>query len=373
MKKIGIITFSRAQNHGATLQCMALQKTIANIVNDSDVKVIDYRNKYVEHSYKVFSIDTSNIKTCIRTIISSLVFFKKNFIRNKKYKKFILTHLNFTKECTTKKQVEEITKDFDYIIVGSDQVWNPFFAKSIDDVYFLNFKTPAKKISYAASLGFNKMEDKKLYKKLLGNIDNISIREKDGCKIVSNILNKDIKNTLDPTLLLTREEWENYFNKNNTLTDKYIFAYVPGNLEGYEELVNTVSDKLNKKVVNIRKRDTGIRNILKNAFTSTPDEFLNYIYNADIVVTTSFHAVVFALIFEKKFWVLAPKNNSSRINNLLEKLNLSYRSVDNIEKLKQVDLMKDINYKDVKIKLEELRQDSLNWLTKMLTESDKNE
>ncbi len=365
MKKIGIITFSRAQNYGATLQCIALQKILSELVDNSEIKVIDYRNKYVEKSYKIFNVDKSNIKKMIRSFGSSIIFFKRNLIRNIRYKKFISNNINLTNQCFSKDQIEKITEDYDIVIVGSDQVWNDFYSNGVDDIYFLNFNTPAKKIAFSVSLGFNKMTNTKVYKYLLENIDSISVREEDGCRVVSKILNKNIKNTLDPTLLIEKMDWLKYIDKRK-LGYKYIFAYVPGNLDGYEEFVNFVSNKLNEGVINLRKKDFGIENLIKNVFTSTPDEFLNYIYYSDIVVTTSFHAVVFSILFEKKFWVLAPKENSSRIDNLLEKIDLSNRSIDCVKSLEKKDLLEEIDYNAVNLKLQKLKQDSLVWLKQNL-------
>ena len=105
---------------------------------------------------------------------------------------------------------------------------------------------------------------------------------------------------------------------------------------------------------------------MKNANTSDPYEFLNLIYNSNIVITTSFHATVFSIIFKKNFWVLSPSNNKSRIYTLLSLLGIEERSLDSIETLKSKDINEKIDYEKVEKRLEELKKDSINWLKENL-------
>ena len=361
-KKIGIITFQNAYNYGATLQCIALQETLKNINKNNEVYVIDYRNQTIDNSYKAFSFNSGNI---FKSIVKGLIFLPQTIKRNKKYSKFLKEKLNLTKECHNKKEVEEITKSFDVLISGSDQVWNGEATGGIDPIYFLNFKTDAKKISYAASLGSNKMEDKEYFYKLLSPFDSISVREKDGCEIVEKICGKKVENVLDPTLIIDSNYWLQFVN-NNIQYSNYIFSYSPNKSVKFPELVNYVSNTNNNKVINVYRDNIGYKNILKNANTSDPYEFLNLIYNSNIVITTSFHATVFSIIFKKNFWVLSPSNNKSRIYTLLSLLGIEERSLDSIETLKSKDINEKIDYETVEKRLEELKKDSINWLKENL-------
>lgn len=363
MKKIGILTFNRAHNYGASLQCLALEKFIEKTDDTVTVKVINYANKKIDYDYSLFRIDYTSFFTVIKSFISSLVFLNKNIKRRKIYKKYIKEHLDCTSVCKNIKDVEKIVYDYDYIIAGSDQIWNPNLTGGIDDVYFLNFDTKAKKIAYAASLGKNKMNDNiKKYKDLLSSFDIISVRELDGCDIVGKILNENIKNVIDPTMLLEYSDWIKYINAKKIVDYDYIFTYTPNNLVEFNEIVNYTSNRLNLGIINFKKKNVGLENVKKNMYCSDPNAFLNYLFYSNIVVTTSFHAVVFSIIYNKKFWVLSPKDNSSRVDSLLKKLGLENRSIHSLEELKSKDILQEINFKEVEKKLKNLREDSQRWL-----------
>lgn len=362
MKKIGIITFHDAHNYGATLQCMALTKFLKENNKDAEVTVINYKNKKITFDYRLIKIDTTNLKTILKSSLSSFLFFLKNRERINNYNQYINKNLPLSKECKTKKEIEEIVKDYDLLVTGSDQIWNPSLTGGIDEIYFLNFKTNAKKISYAASLGSNKMEDNiERYKKLLQEINEISVREVDGCKIIEKITNRDIQNVLDPTLLVSSEFWREKIEKQYS-NSNYIFVYIPGNFKEFPRLVNYVSETTNKKIIHFRKSNMEYKNVLKNNYTAMPDEFLNCLYHSDLVIASSFHAVVFSIIFHKNFWVIAPKDNKSRINSLLEKLGLQDRIITKVEEIQNRDIEEKIDFKSVDKELEKLREESAEWL-----------
>ncbi len=367
MKKIGILTFHRAHNYGASLQCLALEKFIKDRDKMAEVKIINYVNKKIDYDYSLFRIDYTSIYTIIKSFISSLIFLPKNVVRRKIYNKFIYSFLECTTICKNIKDVEKITRNYDFLIAGSDQIWNPELTGGIDDIYFLNFRTNAKKIAYAASLGKNKMKNnKEQYTKLLQNFNSISVREIDGCNIIGNILNQDIKNVIDPTLLLKYNDWMQYIGKKRPVKYNYIFVYTPNNIMEFNDVVNYASNTLEMGIVNFKKKNIGLKNVKKNLYCSDPNDFLNYLYYSDIVIVTSFHAVVFSIIYRKRFWVLSPKDNSSRVNTFLEKIGLLNRSINSLEDLKKKDINEEIDYEIVGNKLDFLRQDSIKWLLEQL-------
>lgn len=367
LKKIGILTFHRAHNYGASLQCLALQKFIEDNVKGAEVKIINYANKKIDYDYSLFRLDMTSIYTFIKSFASSLIFMRKNLKKRKIYNRYINYYLECTNLCDNVKDVEKVTSDYNYIIAGSDQIWNPNLTGGIDDIYFLNFKTKAKKIAYAASLGKNKMDDNKMvYKKLLQNFDSISIREIDGCSIVSNILGTNIKNVIDPTMLLEYNDWKKYIKPEKPVDFKYIFVYTPNNIIEYNDVVNYASKTLGLDVINFKKKNIGLNNVRKNLFCSDPNDFLNYLYYSNIVIVTSFHAVVFSIIFRKKFWVLSPEDNSSRVATLLKKLGLENRSIKSLDDFKLKNISEQIDFETVNNKLNCLRIESKKWLLEQL-------
>lgn len=366
MKKIGIITFHRAHNYGATLQCMALSDILNETTENYKIEVVNYCNKKIDRDYSLFRIDKTNYKSIIKSFISSLIYFTKNDSRRKKYIKYINNYIPMSREVYDEN--DNIFSEYDILICGSDQIWNPKLTGKIDNVYFLNVPSDAKKISYAASLGSNKLNDNvEEYFKLINGIQSISVREIDGCKKVEKLIKRNVKNVLDPTLLLSVEKWNKYIGNNLKINDKFIFVYSPNNLKEYKEVVNYISEKMSMGIINFTKKNIGFNNVIKNMYCSDPSDFLECIMKSEYVVVTSFHAVVFSILFHKKFWVISPKDNNSRVNTLLSLLGIENRSFESMEELKKIDLEENIDYKVVDEKLEQLRKESLQWLLKEIS------
>ena len=149
-KKIGILTFNRAINYGAQLQCFALFHALKEF--KKDVFVLDYRCQEIEQSYSGVNSFKSLLKSAARTILHP-VYARKNAIRKKRFKNFSKHKYELSKKYTSN-NFQDIDKDFGCVVVGSDQVWNPRITGS-DCNYFLPTLKNVKKISYAASFGTN--------------------------------------------------------------------------------------------------------------------------------------------------------------------------------------------------------------------------
>lgn len=361
-KKIGIITFHSAHNYGAMLQAYALQHKLEE---NNTVEIINYRNNTIDNEYKVIKINHSGLKNTIKSIISNIVYFPRNVKRYKKFNKFMNESLKLTKKYNSEKQLKEDFPKHDIYITGSDQVWNIEITNGLQDSYTLNFGNDnIKRISYAASIGNDKVSsvDKKIYKEKLKNIDYISVREENAKKILEEEIEKEIEVVLDPTLLLEQKEWENGLKTLKNEKEKYILAYVVSRDEEFIKIVNKLSEKTNLKVIHFSKKDDGIKNVLRRAYTEGPYEFINLIKNAEYVVCTSFHATVFSIIFNKKFIVIPHRKTGTRVTNLLKKLGLSNRAVSTLKEFEKTNYDEEMNYKEVHQKLEVLRKKSIEWL-----------
>lgn len=364
-KKIGIITFQNAHNYGAMLQVYALQEVLSKY----DTKIINYRNPGIEKTYKPFRINKKNIITIMRSLAASTLYYKRNIKRYKKFNEFINTKLNLTRVYKSEKELKENPPDFDIYITGSDQVWNYEIACEKIDAYTLNFGSDKiKRISYAASIGADELEPKhkEEYIKNINRIDYISVREESANKYLSKLLNRRIETTLDPTLLLRQGDWKKFCENAEPEKEKYILSYVLTDDPEYYKIVNYLSQKTGLKVIHFQRRDNGIKNILRNANTDGPIEFVNLIKNAEYVIATSFHATIFSIIFNKKFWVIPPKKRATRITNLLEMLNLKDRAVSSLEELIERDYDKEIKYKDVEEILKREKSKSMDFLNKSI-------
>lgn len=371
MKKIGIVTFHNTDNYGAELQAYALQEKVKEIV-PAEVKIIDYRNKYLEKNYKLFSIKGENLKLKIRSLIGNIIYLKNNICRRKSFYKYRKENFDLTSKYKSEKKIKEDYPKFDIYITGSDQVWNPNIVGDLSDVYTLNFgSNNIKRISYAASIGLNSINDtyRKVYSDKLKCLDKISVREKNAKDMLSQIINKNIEVVVDPTLLLTKNEWNTKIGRldNRLENEKYILAYVVAPDKEYTKIVNQLSKKTGLKIIHFGKKDI-YENIQKSAYTEGPLEFINYIKNAEYVVATSFHATVFSIIFNKKFFIVPHRNTSSRVTDLLEKLDLNNRVFYSSDEFEKIDYDIEIDWQEIEKLLDVERKKSINWLKEAIEE-----
>lgn len=363
MKKIGIITFHSAHNYGAMLQVYALQQLIDKY--SYYVNVIDYRDKEIDKHYKVISIDNSNIQSRVKSTISNLIFYNKNKKRYDIFNKFMNNNLRLSNTYNGIDDIKKNAPKYDIYITGSDQVWNTRIVGELSDAYTLNFGDKnIKRISYAASIGENTLVNKYTddYRNKLSILNHVSVRELDGKKALENVINKDIEVVLDPTLLLDKEEWENKLISNAKINEKYILAYVVEYNQEYVNIVNYLSKKTGLKVVYFEKRNKYYENPLKSAYTEGPFEFVDLIKNAEYVIATSFHATVFSIIFNKKFFVVPHVKTGSRVTNLLDKLQIVGRDINTLEEFKAINYDETIDYNNVNKILEKERSKSIEWL-----------
>lgn len=312
---IGILTFSKEVNYGATLQCYALCEVFKSLGHD--VKIIDLQlNRFPE------------------SLVTKIAVIPKHFL----FRLFRFQYLKYTHHY---KNIDDIKKHLPYAdlyVVGSDQVWNPEITKRLDPLaYFFSFlPDKAKRISYAASFGFSEWrfpEFKTDIKELLGKFHSISVREESGVDICRNTFGMDAVCVLDPTLLLT-----NYDNICGPYDDKRKIkrvAYFKFNRDW--EVLNVAKDfadrhNLEISYINYFHR---LKGFVYHPY-STVKGWLNAIRYSEFIITDSFHFTVFSILFHKKF-VTVPSfpGREGRMKNLLEKLGLIDNFCKNTEELKE--------------------------------------
>ncbi len=224
MKKIGIITFHRANNYGAIFQTYAL-KFVLQILGQN-VDVINYSCKQVEKFYSFFN-GKKTIKWFLKKFIET-IFIHKRIISNNNFNKFRKKYLTDT-PILNSNDINSIENKYDIFITGSDQVFNPQIT-NFDSNYLLSFvRDNNKKYSYAASIGFEKLNQKEgeFLKNGLNCFSKISVREKQAAKIISSLTNKQVLVHLDPTLFLNKQQWDKIAKYNER--DDYILVYLMSN------------------------------------------------------------------------------------------------------------------------------------------------
>lgn len=361
MKKIGIVTFHSAHNYGAMLQALALQQTLC----EYDTKIINYRNKNIDNEYKAFILKKyNNPFKLAKYLFGQIYYFNKSKKRFNIFSEFMNKQLKLTRPYFTEEELINNYPDMDIYITGSDQVWNVDITKGLSDIYTLNFgDDKIKRIAYAASIGNSSINDNRdEYINKISKIDYISVRENDAKKQLDGYINKPISVMLDPTLLVSKEQWENKISDKIKKREPYILCYAPKVDPEYLKIVNYLSKNTNFKIIHFERRNNNYKSVLENAYISDPLDFVELIKNAEYVVTTSFHAVVFSIIFNKNFFAIPHRKTGARVTNLLEKLEITDRVYYNFEEFKNIDYNFNTDWDKVNKKLKEEREKSINWL-----------
>lgn len=366
---IGLITAHHWENVGSFLQTYSLFKTIVDL--GYSCKIINYRKNYSFKNkckifikkiifliYRIFSFIEVNsfLKIKVQNSVTSIDFCKLQ----KKY-------FNQTKIYRLEEELEGLEKQFRICLVGSDQIWAP---NILDRVYMLSFvKDCIPKYSYASSIGLPKIpEDKKnIYIKYLNRFNRITVREKQGAELLQNLLqNKDIDWVLDPTFLISKQEWIDFSIKPK-INEKYLFCYLLGKNKEYLNWIDKIAREKKLKVICL---SASIKEYEKNwecISSLNPKLFLGYLKNSELVITDSFHGMALSINLQKNFYVLErftkedPINQNSRIYNILNVFKLKDRLL--LEEPKEIT---NIEYDKVNFYFKKEKVRSLNILKEML-------
>lgn len=381
MKKVGIVSCYFKNNYGSMLQAYATKKILDNnnIPNET-INIegnIDFKNgKKRYYLGQVFNISFIKSKfgmiklKLYKKLVKDL---EKNIsIRDKKYDEF-KKEFNLSKPCKNYSNLSQMAEEkYSDIIVGSDQLWLP--VNVVADYYTLNWVPDCiNKISLATSFGVSIIPKKykKLYKEFLSRIDYISVREENGCKLVKELSNRDAKLLCDPTMLLTKEEWNEISTKEKIIKEKYILCYFLGKNINHIKFAQKLKKKTGYKIISLNHTDEYVKyNDIyadEKLYDIGPKEWINLIRNAEYICTDSFHGTVFSLINNRQFFTFERYNKNSkvstnsRIYSLLKRLNLDERILNGTEKIDDV-LKYKIDFNNVNNKLEEFRNEAIKFL-----------
>ncbi|WP_455674290.1 polysaccharide pyruvyl transferase family protein [Phocaeicola sp.] len=380
MKKIGIITIDKVNNYGAELQAFALQKKLEILGFQSEI--IDYtyyknwRFKDTKDSTPIVAMNFNQklsywvkyrfVAFLIDNILPLFNKSIKNRIRH--FSEFHHQHTKFSKEFNSMPLLYNHHFDYDVYIVGSDQVWNPSSFSSIEP-YFLTFAPKeAKKISYASSFGVSNIDKPLLnvFSSLLKNIDKISVREASGVKIVKQITGKEAQWVIDPTLLLTKEEWEKYMKGYPNMPLKYILIYQLSSSKAIVDIALRISKEKKIPVYRICKRAFGVEKNkgIYNILDAGPSEFLSLISHAEYIITDSFHGTAFSVNFKVSFFTIVSlkKKNNTRMKSLLEMAGLESRLFTDDITPTSIDINKKINFVEVAKRINKKKSESECYL-----------
>lgn len=328
--KIKTITCHDVYNYGASLQAYALQQYL--ISKGHSVEIIDYKPDYICRKYNFWHVYASNklARICIRNFILRFIYCLiyapvryRTWQRIFAFNSFTKKNLRLTRRYKNLEELKIFPPEADCYIAGSDQIWNTNLPNGRDNAFFLDFGSEnTKRISYAASFGVREIEDVERISLLLKKFDAVSVRELSGLDILSK-LNVPGSQVLDPVYLLDKSQWITLMKASKVVEkEPYVLVYdIFRKDPRMKEYSVECSKKMNLKLVAVN--DSQILPYAKNIKTAGPVEFIALIKNAKYLISNSFHATSFALIFHVPFIVLFNGNNSSRMEDLLKSVGLS--------------------------------------------------
>lgn len=331
------ITCHDVYNYGASLQAFALQEYLKMLGHD--VKIINYQPDYLSKKYNPWYISPSSPrafsyakKSILFHVLYTIYRIPKFFYswgRVKPFKEFNDKYLECTNIYKSYSELRENPPCADIYIAGSDQIWNSYLPNGRDAAFYLAFGSEKiKRISYAASIGINYVDKNSLpnIKLWLKSFSAISVRELSAVALLNNLGYYSIQ-VVDPVFLITANQWKSFFinQKKYDKYKNYILVYdLHCDYPDLADFAKYYASEYKCKIVSINNyRRCPYADI--NISRLGPFGFLSLIYNAKHVISNSFHATAFSILFHKPFSVFYHHNNISRLQDLLKQLDLLER------------------------------------------------
>ena len=329
--KVAILTITDGQNYGNRLQNYALQQVLLKLGCEVDtIKISTYRDRSFKK--EVFFILKQVTK---RALLRENTFFGQ-ILRKRKFQQFNRL-INWSSISLQNNIIPHALDEmYDFFICGSDQIWNTRIRIVNDNInnYLASFVSGEKRISYGASFGTKVLDTKveDLFRKELSLFKALSVREKAGQEIIRVLCNRtDTQVVLDPTLMVGADEWSHIAHQPPYVSNKkYVLTYfLGGRSEKLDAYIEGVTEKIEATTIDLDIEflsDDNIKNMKQ--FCTPPDEFLWLVKHAECVLTDSYHATAFSILFHKPFVVFMRKSTEKRndmgirINNLLSLFDL---------------------------------------------------
>ena len=369
--KIGIVTLPLHTNYGGLLQAYALQTALKRMGHD-----VEHLQLPVEYS-EFHPLWKMPLVYCMRAIRKYVggeynipVFTHPLKWIRKNTDAFIASNIH-PRYLNEKEWNEELANEYDAIVFGCDQIWRPIYAYPIEKFFgsFLG-DSEIKRISYAASFGTEDNEyteeQLSLCRGLLSKFNAVSVREKSAVSVCQERFGITAEHVLDPTMLLSPEDYINIFKQSNTPKSEGTLAVyvldenpqIGAFIKNQSSIMGLIPFRTNSKVENGRAK-------LSERQQPPVENWLRAFYDAEFVITDSFHACVFSILFHKPFICIGNKNRGmSRFHSLLQVFNLTNRLID-ITQLKDFN-DSPINWEEVDAILESMQKESMDFLKKCI-------
>lgn len=363
--KVANITLHAIDNYGSVFQTLATEKIFESL--GCEVETIDYvrETSQLDSLCKIIRYGGPGLKIKLKQMVLYMLPKTKNHCKEQ-LQQFRKKHLHLTKRrYSSDKELEEHTPDADIYCTGSDQTWNIEIQHGVPRAFFLHFAPEEKKrIAFSASFGIAELPKryKVEVKKLLSRYDAISVREASGKQILDDLGFHDSVQVLDPTLVANPDMWYSLASS-RIISQDYILVY---QLNSNGRLVNYVNEFARRKglpIVYVRSRKEAIINCTFMPDCS-PEDLLSLFKYSSYVITDSFHATAFSLIFHCNFMDIYPPKFSTRIESILKLVGLQFRHITDYSRFDYADSVIDYNIVDGILQKE--RERSLEFLRRAI-------
>ena len=361
--KIKTITCHDVYNVGASLQAYALSTFLQSLGNE--VEIINYKPDYLIH-YKLTGVNNPKYDVPIIKQLYLIAKFpmrlKRRYEKRKKEFDYFTSHyLNVTSMTySTNQELKENLLEADVYFAGSDQIWNTFFQNGKDPAFYLDFVgNKGIKASYAASFATEKIDTnyKEKIKGWINHLDYVSVRESSGLRILNDLGIDGGVQVLDPVFLLNEEKWVS-IEKNLNINEKYILIYDFDMNPNIMDYARKLAKENNWEIYSVLKN----KECDKSFENEGPLSFIYLIRNAQFIISNSFHATAFSIIFRKNFVVF---NRNESINTRMKDLLLMFGLEERIV-TKNNSINISVDYKQVNENIENKIQESKKYIETVL-------
>ena len=348
MNPIGLVTCYFHHNYGSMLQAYATEMMMQRMGLPYQTIACKAPIDYMQGSRLLYIVKKLLIgdwkmrlgKMKIEKAKRADPVFARNWaVRDDAFNRFASECFHVSPFCKSRRELEAMAVNYSAFLVGSDQLWR---TDSVEHGYYTLEWVPdgIRKIAYSTSIGVKEVPWFQVEKnrRFMNRFDFIALREQSACDLVKKLTGRDVQVVLDPTLLFSGDEWMAIQQVEPLTEGKYIFCYLLGNNPWQREFISQVKQRTGLKIVALQHLDEYIPSDEGFAdeapYNVGPREFLNYIRNAEIVFTDSFHCSVFSILYEKKFFTFnrfsetARQSTNTRIDNLLSIAGLPERRLE---------------------------------------------
>ena len=375
MIRTALMTKHSALNYGAALQCLATQYLIEGL--GARCEIIDYNTTRSKSGSKLLAppVSAENILHDARNLVNFTNYLK----RRRSFERFARSYYHMAPGSYDVKNIKTAAGrlDYDCYITGSDQTFNLNLERDEEEQkpYFWNFLHGVKKISYASSMGENlsgiSEHQKKWLKKELLSYKALSVREFGAARFIKELTGITAPVLLDPTLMLSADEWKRYMVKADIKLKDYILFYTVLSSRSVIEFIKEVGLKTGLPVVaaHSANRYELFERGFARADSCGPGEFLSLVKNASLIVTTSFHGTAFAVNFEKPFISLCLLEGN-RIKTLLKMTGLMDRAADTAKR-PELSRLFEVDFTQCRAELSKKRAEGMDYLKRAVLSSEK--